>query len=177
MERSKNMLNQVSYLKGRIEKAKEQLKKQKMANEEIMKANMMSDCLSGKVLVSDLNQTDLIELVSFVGLKISEIDERIELLKGDALATARAPESQQPQPQEVVGGSNTANNIAVKGMDVDPYVPVMENPGTLDDAENAEWYLPDWLSDQHDDNLDDMMKSFLKDPNSSWSDAFFPKKG
>ncbi|XP_076948688.1 agamous-like MADS-box protein AGL36 [Bidens hawaiensis] len=183
MEKSKNMTNQVSYLKGRIKKANEKLNKLKMVNQEIVQAKMMSDCLSGKVSVADLNSTDLNELMSLARLKISEIDEISEFHKGDSPQVAPAPEAQQPQPQDVVGGSSTTNNLAAEGADVDPYVPVMRNPGTLDDAENVEWYLPlpDCPSNQLEDGLDlvsrvDMMTSFLNDPNSSWSDAFFPKK-
>ncbi|XP_076937072.1 agamous-like MADS-box protein AGL80 [Bidens hawaiensis] len=180
MEKSKNMTNQVSYLKERIKKANEQLNKLKMANKEIVQANMMSDCLSGNVSVADLNSTDLNELVSLARLKISEIDERIEFLNGDDPQVAPAPESQQPHSQEVVYGSSTTNKLVAEGADADPYVPVMQNLGTLDVTENAEWYLPDCPSNQLDDGLDlfsrvDMMTSFLKDPNASWSDAFFPK--
>ncbi|XP_076908087.1 agamous-like MADS-box protein AGL80 [Bidens hawaiensis] len=179
--KNKNMLNQESYLKERINKSKEQLNKQKMVNRELVKANMMSDCLSGKVSVADLNSTDLKELVSYTRFKISEIDEEL-LTKGDAPTAQGPPQSEQPHPQEVVGAINSSNNMAVEGTDIGPYVTVMVNTKALDEVENTDWYPPDWFTDKGADGLGvvprlDMMKSFPKDPNSSWSDTCFPKKG
>ncbi|XP_076949006.1 agamous-like MADS-box protein AGL80 [Bidens hawaiensis] len=170
LEKNKNM-NQECYLKERINKSKEHLNKQKMVNRELVKANMMSECLSGKVSVADFNSKDLKELVSFTRFKISEIDERIELhTKGDVPTTHAPSQSEQPHPQKVVGATNSSNNMAVEGTDIEPYVPVMENTKALEDAENTDWYPPDWLTDKEVDGLDlvpglDMMKSFPKDPN------------
>ncbi|XP_076888481.1 agamous-like MADS-box protein AGL80 [Bidens hawaiensis] len=112
IERTKSMLNQESYLKERIDKVNEQLKKQLMVNREIVKAKMLSDCLSGKVSVADLNSTELNELVSSTRLNISEINERMELLASDAPTAAAPPQSQQPKPHEVVGDSSTAKNTS-----------------------------------------------------------------
>ncbi|XP_076894977.1 agamous-like MADS-box protein AGL80 [Bidens hawaiensis] len=178
IERRKNMLNLESYLVEKINKAKEQLNKHVMANRELVKDKMLSDCLSGKVSVADLNPTELKELVSFAGLKILEINERMELLTSDAHAAAATPQSQHPQPPTVVGDSSTSNNKTTEGTDVEPYVPVMENTRPSDVPENIDWYPSDWVSDHEDNGLAlvprfDMKKSFTKD---LWSDTFFLKK-
>ncbi|MFS7945666.1 hypothetical protein Hanom_Chr06g00526921 [Helianthus anomalus] len=46
-------------------------------------ANMMSECLSGKVSVADLYSTDLNNLVYLAAHKLSEIEDRIKVLKSD----------------------------------------------------------------------------------------------
>ncbi|XP_076895292.1 agamous-like MADS-box protein AGL80 [Bidens hawaiensis] len=178
IERANNMFNQESYLMERINKAKEQLNKQVMANRELVNAKMLSECLSGKVSVANLNPTELKEVVSMIRLKILEINERMELLKRGTPVATTAPQSQHSQPLEVLGDSSTTQNMT-EGTSVEPYVPVMENTGSLDEAENIDWYPPEWLSDQEDDGLDlvpkiDKKKSFTKD---LWSDTFFSKKG
>ncbi|KAI3824740.1 hypothetical protein L1987_06211 [Smallanthus sonchifolius] len=91
IERSKYMVNQDSYIKERIGKVREQINKQMMVNRETAMDNMMSECLSGKVSLASLNLTNLNDLVSLAGVKLLEIEERIELLKGEAPAAAPTP--------------------------------------------------------------------------------------
>ncbi|MFS7889452.1 hypothetical protein Hanom_Chr00s000004g01607181 [Helianthus anomalus] len=87
MERNKFMSNQDSYIKERIRKVDGQIKKQIVANRDSVKANLMSECLSGKVSLAGLNSKDLNNLGSFSGHKLPEIEERIKFLKSDAPAS------------------------------------------------------------------------------------------
>lgn len=182
IEKSKKMTNNESYIKKRIRKVEEQLNKQIMMNRDTVVANMLAECLIGKLSPADLNLTDLNSLVSMIGNKITEIVERIELLKGadPAAPPPPPPESQLPQPQEVVGGSNTSNHMVVDGMDVDCYAPVMEKPGASDGMQtNTEWDQ-EWFDSLVDPDWslvpgDDLMKPFPDDPNPFWSGATSPK--
>ncbi|MFS7889450.1 putative transcription factor MADS-type1 family [Helianthus anomalus] len=169
MEIHKFMSNQNSYIKERISKVKGQIKKQIVVNQDLVMANLMSDCLSGKASLSGLNSKDLNNLGSLAAHKLSEIEDSIKVLKSDAPAA----QSQLPEPKEVVGCSNTASHMAAEGTNVDCYVPVMETTG---------WYPPDWTNDHVEHGLDlvpgiNMMNSFPVDPIASWSDAYIPKTG
>ncbi|MFS7945657.1 hypothetical protein Hanom_Chr06g00526821 [Helianthus anomalus] len=75
-------------------------------------ANMMSECLSGKVFVAGLYSTDLYNLVSLAGHKLSEIENRIKVLKSDV------PEATMLaiwQPKE-----RTSSNDVEHGFDLVP---------------------------------------------------------
>ena len=61
MEQSKKMVNQESFLRQRIGKAKEQLKKQRKENYEKEVTQVMFQCLTGKPL-NNLNMMDLNDL-------------------------------------------------------------------------------------------------------------------
>ncbi|KAJ0693168.1 putative transcription factor MADS-type1 family [Helianthus annuus] len=97
MEIHKFMSNQNSYIKERISKVKGQIKKQIVTNQDLVMANLMSDCLIGKASLSGLNSKDLNNLGSLAGHKLSEIEDRIKVLKSDAPAA----QSQLPDPKEV----------------------------------------------------------------------------
>ncbi|KAK1422894.1 hypothetical protein QVD17_18183 [Tagetes erecta] len=169
IEKSKHMVNQDSYIKERMNKVKEQINKQIMVNRELELANMMSQCLSGKMSLASLNLKHLNDLVLLAGNKVLEVEERIEVLKSEAYGATGPPELHLSQ---VEGSRNTASNVVAGGMDEDAYVPVMENNGGLDEMQGVRWYPPDWIGNdllEHGldfaSGFDTMMSSPDRGPN------------
>ena len=89
MEQSKKMVNQESFLRQRIAKGNEQLKKQGKDNLEKEITRVMFQSLTGKGL-RILNIIDLNDLGLMIDQKLKEINKRIESLKKDAQSLAAA---------------------------------------------------------------------------------------
>ena len=79
MEQSKKMVNQDSFLRQRIAKANEQLKKQRKDNREKEITQVMFQSLTGKALLN-LNMMDLNDLGWLIEQNLKEICKRMETL-------------------------------------------------------------------------------------------------
>ncbi|XP_073526142.1 uncharacterized protein [Phyllobates terribilis] len=78
MEKSKKMVNQEAFLRQRISKAVEQLKKQQKENREKEITQIMHDCLGGKVSVQNINLVELNDLGWLIDQNLKEINKREE---------------------------------------------------------------------------------------------------
>ena len=83
MEQSKKMVNQEGFLKQRVEKGNEQLKKQRKDNREKKITQVMFQSLTGKGLET-LNIVDFFDLGWMIDQNLKEITKRIESLKKEA---------------------------------------------------------------------------------------------
>ncbi|KVH95948.1 agamous-like MADS-box protein AGL80 [Cynara cardunculus var. scolymus] len=166
VEQSKKMVNQDSYIRKRISKAKEQLDKHMKENREKKIGIVISECLSGEASVVSLTLMDLKDMVFLIDHYVSEIDARLEFLKGGG----PPPPPQLVQPQANVGGSSTDNHMVEGGVPADGYVPVVENAGALDGIiPNTEWFT-DWVDGLGFGQGDHMTSnSPAADPNPPWS--------
>ncbi|XP_031103982.1 agamous-like MADS-box protein AGL80 [Ipomoea triloba] len=117
MEQSKKMVNQEGFIRQRIAKASEQLKKQHKENREKEITEVMFQCLTGKGLHSlvmfqcltgkglhSFILTDLNDLTWLIDQKLKEINKKIEDLNKAAPAAAVPGEvgidlGQRPPPQ------------------------------------------------------------------------------
>uniref|UniRef100_A0A7N0U7S7 MADS-box domain-containing protein n=1 Tax=Kalanchoe fedtschenkoi TaxID=63787 RepID=A0A7N0U7S7_KALFE len=86
MEQSKKMVNQETFLRQRIVKTKEQLKKQLKDNREKEVTEVMFQCLTGKGM-ANLNMMDLNDLAWLIDQYMREINNRCEKLKKSEVAT------------------------------------------------------------------------------------------
>ncbi|KAM1145310.1 hypothetical protein ACFX19_037981 [Malus domestica] len=77
MEQTKKQLNIEAFLRQQIEKAKDQLRKQKKENREKEMSIMMSQCLAGRSL-QDLNMGDLNDLGWVIDHKVEEINRKVK---------------------------------------------------------------------------------------------------
>ncbi|XP_009365773.1 agamous-like MADS-box protein AGL80 [Pyrus x bretschneideri] len=77
MEQTKKQLNMEAFLRQQIEKAKDQLRKQKKENREKEMSILMSQCLTGRSL-QDLNMGDLNDLGWVVDHKVEEINRKVQ---------------------------------------------------------------------------------------------------
>lgn len=78
MEQSKKMVNQESFIRQRIAKANEQLKKQHKDNREKEMTEVMYQCLTGKIGLQNLMIPDLNDLGWLIDQKLKEIYKRID---------------------------------------------------------------------------------------------------
>ncbi|KAL5715843.1 hypothetical protein ACHQM5_017610 [Ranunculus cassubicifolius] len=98
MEQSKKMMNQETFVRQRLMKAKEQLKKQQRENRECEITQLMYDTLTGRGL-HDLGECELKDLVYVIEHKMTSIRDRVEGFRRMTMAVA-------PQVQ-----MNTTNNV------------------------------------------------------------------
>ncbi|KAL6143869.1 hypothetical protein ACLB2K_054564 [Fragaria x ananassa] len=84
MEQSKKMVNQESFLRQRINKSQEQLKKQKKDNREKEMARVMFQSLTGKSL-QELTMSDLTDLNWVIDQHLKEIQLRMKNIKNKAM--------------------------------------------------------------------------------------------
>ncbi|KAF5764505.1 hypothetical protein HanRHA438_Chr15g0705151 [Helianthus annuus] len=103
MEQSKKMVNQESFIKQRITKANDQLKKQIKENREKEMTEVMNQCLTGKGTIANLILPDLNDLGGLVDQTIKDISRRIESLKKDTTGkgVAVTPESVPPRAHDM----------------------------------------------------------------------------
>ncbi|XP_068312275.1 agamous-like MADS-box protein AGL80 [Pyrus communis] len=80
MEQSKKMVNQESFLRQRIAKANEQLKKQRKENREKEMTRVMFQSLMGKSQLHGLSMVDLNDLGWLIDQNLKEIDNRMKNL-------------------------------------------------------------------------------------------------
>ncbi|KAL7205550.1 hypothetical protein ACSBR2_018479 [Camellia fascicularis] len=85
MEQSKKMVSQESFIKQRIVKANEHLKKQLKDNPEKEMTEVMYQCLTGRGL-QNLVIADLHDLGWLIDQKLEEIDKKIESMKKKPLS-------------------------------------------------------------------------------------------
>ncbi|CAM8925774.1 unnamed protein product [Rhodiola kirilowii] len=98
MEQSKKMVNQESFLKQRIAKAKEQLKKQLKENREKEMTELMFQCLIGKE-VSSLGLMDLNDLGWVIDQYLRDVSNRIDAIKKNpAKAAAMCLDVREEKP-------------------------------------------------------------------------------
>lgn len=98
MEQSKKMVNQESFIRQRIAKANEQLKKQHKDNREKEMIEVMYQCLTGKLGLHNLLIPDLNDLGWLIDQKLKEINKRIDQLSPTKKKTTTAQIINQVAP-------------------------------------------------------------------------------
>ncbi|XP_023736536.1 agamous-like MADS-box protein AGL80 [Lactuca sativa] len=135
MERSKNMLNQESFIRKQVTKSNEQLKKQMKENREKEMTEVMYQCLTGKGSITNLSLPDLNDLGGLVDQTLKHISRRIESLKKPVSGKA-------PSPTEMLALEKrymTVDNVS-------GYVDGMQR-GT-----QTQWFT-DWINNPSEHNL------------------------
>ncbi|XP_072961306.1 LOW QUALITY PROTEIN: agamous-like MADS-box protein AGL80 [Typha angustifolia] len=88
MEQCKKMMNQEGFLRQRVGKIQEQLRKQERENQELEMTLLMYEGLAGRSL-HDVGIEEATSLAWMVEMKVKVVHERIELLKAQ-MASAHA---------------------------------------------------------------------------------------
>lgn len=78
LEQSKKMLNQESFLKQRIQKAQEQLKKQRNDNKSKEMTQLMFQCLNAGQIFDNVTMNDLNDLSWLIDQNLKQIERNIE---------------------------------------------------------------------------------------------------
>ncbi|XP_027337523.1 agamous-like MADS-box protein AGL80 [Abrus precatorius] len=91
LEQSKKMVNQESFLRQRILKAKEQLKKQRKDNREKEMTQLMFQYLSAGKIMHNISMVDLNDLAWLIDQNLKDINRRIEVLTKNAQSQVQMP--------------------------------------------------------------------------------------
>nr|GFC25777.1 agamous-like MADS-box protein AGL80 [Tanacetum cinerariifolium] len=183
MEQSKKMVNQESFIRQRITKANEQLKKQIKENQEKEMTEVMYQCLTGKGSIANLTLQDMNDLGGLVDQTLKDIRRRIESLKKAVpgiSVTALLP-SQPPRPQATAAGSSSVitNEMVKKGGARFPSEKrhMVDNASSLDLMQKTRWFA-DWINNPSEHTIDLGLgyepNSFANNLNPVWPNPFFP---
>ncbi|XP_038891516.1 agamous-like MADS-box protein AGL80 [Benincasa hispida] len=100
MEQSKNMVNQEKFLRQRIAKTNEQLKKMRKDNREKEITRLMFQSLTAAKGLHGLNMLDLNDLGWVIDQKLKDIAIRIESLKKPSMQLQLRSQPQPPPPSQ-----------------------------------------------------------------------------
>ncbi|KAI3824741.1 hypothetical protein L1987_06212 [Smallanthus sonchifolius] len=183
MEQSKKMVNQESFIRQRITKANEHLKKQIKENREKEMTEVMYQCLTGKGSIANLILPDLNDLGGLVDQTIKDIGRRIESLKKATVTKGLVapPPPLPPRPQVTVGGSgsNTTNDMMTRGLVMHTLEkrPMVDNMSAMGGMQRTQWFT-DWMNNPSEQNLGlgpgYEMPQFVDNTNLVWPNHFFP---
>jgi hypothetical protein len=105
-EKDKKMVNQQAFMKQRITKAEEQLKRLRRNNREIEMKNLMSQCIKeGKVVHNNISLHDLNTLDWFIDQNLKDINRRLEADDTNQ-SQAQLQMALVPPPPPVITSSN-----------------------------------------------------------------------
>ncbi|MCI39220.1 agamous-like MADS-box protein AGL80-like, partial [Trifolium medium] len=90
MEQSKKMLNQESFLKQRIQKGQEQLKKQRNENKRKEMTYLMFQCLDAAQIIDTVGMNDLNALSWMIDQNLKQIERRINETQANEVVENRA---------------------------------------------------------------------------------------
>ena len=162
MEQSKKMVNQESFLRQRVAKANEQLKKQRKDNREKEITRVMFQSLTGKDLQT-LNLVDIFDLGWIVDQNLKEINKRIESLKKKAQSLAAAAATTVAAGQLII---KNEGKVLEEKLTID----------TMDAIQGQQWFIDLVNPNEHMGFVgDDMMLPFGDaNQNAIWPSGFFP---
>nr|ALE99369.1 agamous-like 80 [Annona squamosa] len=164
MEQSKKMMNQEGFLRQRLAKLKEQLKRQQRDNREAEATVLMYQSLAGKGM-HGVTTEDLNELSWLMESKMKVVEERIEILKR-AAAAAVPPVKVQAREETSVKNEMRGGE---KAMPFHDHVVAME----MESLQRQQWFME--LMNSHDPTgygSGGMVGQF--GDSNPWLDACFP---
>ncbi|CAK7340419.1 unnamed protein product [Dovyalis caffra] len=172
MEQSKKMVNQEGFLRQRITKASEQLKKQRKDNREKEVTQAMFQCLTGKINLGSLHLMDLNDLGWMIDRSVKDINKRVETLNnGSGSGISQLPLVATPGagPSSVGELAGESSQMATNNMEVN-----------VDSMQRQQWFM-DMMTPQPAQEPpvgfagDDMMLPFGdNNQNGLWPNSFFP---
>ncbi|KAL6513277.1 hypothetical protein OROGR_020763 [Orobanche gracilis] len=165
MEQGKKMVNQESFIRNRIMKAADQLKKLHKDNREKEMTHLMYQCLTGKGL-QGLAVPELNDMGWLLDQNLKEIYKRIDGLKKKAAAVVGNGGVEQKKTMSEMSGD--VDGVVMQRMAMPPV--------------QQQWFTEEWMGNNTSafghggGGGDEMMMSFNDGSNNSltWSNVFFP---
>ncbi|GMP39762.1 hypothetical protein CsSME_00010472 [Camellia sinensis var. sinensis] len=157
MEQSKKMVSQESFIRQRIVKANEHLKKQLKDNREKEMTEVMYQCLTGRGL-QNLVIADLHDLGWLIDQKLEEIDKKIESMKKKPLSDVSMAPMTSRSTNEMRQDQKPNLDLAMVAM------------------QRPQWFN-EWMNHPNDHmgfGGDEMVMPFGDNHNAMWSSVFFP---
>ncbi|KAG2669008.1 hypothetical protein I3760_14G014700 [Carya illinoinensis] len=161
-EQSRKMVNQESFLRQRITKAKNQLKKQQRESRELEMTQVMYRSLVRDQGLQNLSVVDLNEFRWLIEKTVEEIDERIKSLRQQII----------PPPQVVTAGTSS-NHVNHTGQEI---IGLRNEEMAASHDENPQWLMEMLRSNENDVGRNEAMLpyAFNNNSNSLWSTFNFP---
>ncbi|XP_013659196.2 agamous-like MADS-box protein AGL80 [Brassica napus] len=105
MDQNKKMVDQEAFLRQRIAKASENLKKQRKDNREMEMTEVMFQCLVGNMGMFNLNIMDLNDLGYMIDQYLKDVNRRIEILgsSGGGMEIGETSNDAAAAPSEAAG--------------------------------------------------------------------------
>ncbi|CAH8387941.1 unnamed protein product [Eruca vesicaria subsp. sativa] len=103
MDQNKKMVDQETFLRQRIAKASENLKKQRKDNREMEMTEVMFQCLVGNMGMFHLNIMDLNDLGYMIDQYLKDVNRRIEILGSSGGMELGEPSNAAAAPSEATG--------------------------------------------------------------------------
>ncbi|XP_074364263.1 agamous-like MADS-box protein AGL80 [Apium graveolens] len=170
MEQSKKMVNQESFMRQRIAKANEQLKKQCKDNREKEMIEVMYQCLTGKIGLQNLMIPDLNDLGWLIDHKLKEIYKRIDQIS--------ATKKKNTTTGKVGSGSGSGCGSGSAKRLIEGEMEAMQQQ-----QQRPPWFS-DWINSNNSNTAriwdstsrgEEMMMPYGDAQNGGmWSSAFFP---
>ncbi|KAG8369015.1 hypothetical protein BUALT_Bualt15G0106300 [Buddleja alternifolia] len=178
MEQSKKMVNQESFIRNRISKAADQLKKVHKDNREKEITQLMYQCLTGKGL-QGLGVADLNDMGWLLDQNLKEIYKRIEGLKRAAPASGSEVVEEKAAVAEIGGGGGVDGSAAAMQRGQQWFTEWMGNNNiNINPSANQQQQMGS-SSFGHNGGGDEMIMGGFNDGNNNhpatmWSNVFFP---
>ncbi|KAG0470395.1 hypothetical protein HPP92_016507 [Vanilla planifolia] len=154
MEQNKKMMNQEGFMRHRIAKLEEQLRKQDRDNRELETTLLMNQALMGRSL-QDVEMKKLTSLAWLVEMKTKEIQRRLDSLRAETSAKV-AVTTKTEVKKEVEAGP--------QGKERTPMEAAME------ELQKQEWFSE--MMNSHEEMMSNV--PFLEHGSNGWLDAYFP---
>ncbi|XP_010240843.1 PREDICTED: agamous-like MADS-box protein AGL80 [Nelumbo nucifera] len=165
MEQSKKMMNQEAFLRQRISKVKEQLKRQEKENRDLEITQLMNQALTGNKSLHDVGVEDLGDLAWMVEEKMKAIQERIELLT----RTPPPPFLPVDEKRMMMRYGNGEGGSEAERTTLEVAMEALQRQSWFMDVMNPHEHVHVGCAG------DDMvMPATYGEPASSWSNPFFP---
>lgn len=165
LEQSKKMVNQDSFLRQRVAKANEQLKKQRKDNREKEMTHVMFQSLTGRGL-QNFSIMDLNDLGWLIEQNLKDINHRIQKLNQEA-------ETQGQGAPAVIPAVTDGMPRRTENVHPDQRSALEMNMETM---QRQQWFMDLTNAQEHTGfGGDEMLLPFGDiNPNPLWSNAFFP---
>ena len=139
LEQSKKMLTQESFLRQRIQKAQEQLKKQRTDNKKKEMNHLMFQCLSAGEVFDSANMIDLNDLSWLIDQNLKDVNRKINRIQGQEGSTDEvvAINGEQEQVEAMQKQPCSVDNIINDGG-----VHEMQPFGDATNLQNCYWPTP-----------------------------------
>ncbi|XP_008801454.1 agamous-like MADS-box protein AGL80 [Phoenix dactylifera] len=156
MEQSKKMMNQEGFMRQRIMKLQEQLRKQDRENRELETTLLMYQGLAGKSLHT-VSIEDMTSLAWLIEMKVNKVHERIEHSKGEM--ASKMVEGVKEEKKKVEGPSNIKEKTPLEV--------------AMEELQRQDWFTE--IMNPHDLTIcgNEVVQPYI-DHNNPWLDAYFP---
>ncbi|XP_020576285.1 agamous-like MADS-box protein AGL80 [Phalaenopsis equestris] len=172
MEQSRKMMNQEGFIRHRITKLQEQIRKQDRENRELETMLLMQQGLAGKINLQSIESRSLTSLAWLIELKMKEVRKRLELLPLER--AAKRVEVKQEEEEEELPPMAEISKEDEQGTAATPEGKERKvfDREAMEDLQRQEWFC-EFMNPQ--DEIMDNDSLYFEHAGPAWLDDDFPK--